>query len=122
MAVERSDGKARLLKMEDGRSVSGNGTVLAVVEEGWCHDVVLRHEYYPLIGDGMATGKHLDNTVVGDGTFRDDSTGGKRDTERDTEHDAISVGQIPWEVGICTRIRAVCFPDEVADGNARERS
>ena len=65
----------------------------------------------------MVTSKHLDNTVFGDGTFCDDGTGGKRETERDTEHDAISVGQIPREVGIFTRIRAVCFPEEVADGN-----
>ena len=85
------------------------------------HDVVLRHEYYPLTGDGMAADKHIDNTVIGDGTFRDDSTGGKRDTERDTEYDTISVGQIPWEVRIDTRIRAVCFPKEVADGDAREK-
>ena len=121
VAVERSDGKARLLKMEDGRSVGGNGAVLVVVKEGWLHDVVLRHEYYPHTSDWMVASKHLDNTVFGHGAFSDDGTGGKRETERDTEHDVISVGQIPREVGIGTRIRAVCFPEEVADGDAREK-
>ena len=92
MAVERSDGKARLLKVKDRRSVLGGGAVLTVVEERWLHDVVLRHEYCPLTGDGMVASKHLDDTVFGDGTFRNEGTGGERETERDTEHDAVSVG------------------------------
>ena len=92
VAVERSDGKARLLKMEDRRRVLGRWAVLAVVQERWLNDVVLRHEYCPLTGDGMVASKHLDDTVFGDGTFRNEGTGGERETERDTEHDAISVG------------------------------
>ena len=70
----------------------------------------------------MVASKYLDNTVFSDGTFRDDGIGRKRETERDTEHDAISVGQIPREVGVFTRIHAVCFPEEIADGDAGERS
>ena len=60
--------------MENGGSERGLEAAMPVVEKGWRHDHILRHEDSQITSDGVGLGEELDDTFVGDEIFLDKST------------------------------------------------
>ena len=77
--------------MENGGSERGLEAAIPVVEKGWCHDYILRHEDSLITSDGVALGEELDDTFVGDEIFLDESTNCQRKVKGDAKHDTVVI-------------------------------
>ena len=77
--------------MENGGSEGRLRTILRVVKEEWYHDLILPHEDSPFTSDGVIFNEEIDDDVIGDGAFRDESTGRQRKAKGDAEHNTAVI-------------------------------